>query len=220
MMNKFTSDCYSQNSSLKVNKVLRNCYFLLSLNLLCSTFFASISFFFNMPVPNLILSTLIFYTLLISVYLFSDNINGITAIFLLSAFVGYTLGPTLNFLISYNAFEIVIFSFFSMTMIFFFCYLYLKINKKDVSLLSNFLISGILVLTFYMFVYSITNINKLVLTINSLIILLSSIAILIQINNIIIGGEKNYIRATISLYLSLYNIFLSLLGISINFRRF
>ena len=97
-------------------------------------------------------------------------------------------------------------------LVFFCCSAYVLTTRKDMSFLGGMLMAGIVVVLIGM----VANIFLQLLpctAISAVFILLSSGAILYETSNIIHGGETNYIRATVSLYVSLYNIFVSLLSI-------
>lgn len=98
-------------------------------------------------------------------------------------------------------------------LVFFCCSAYVLTTRKDMSFLGGMLMAGIVIVLVGMLANIFLQLPALHLAISAVFILISSGAILYETSNIIHGGETNYIRATVSLYVSLYNIFVSLLSI-------
>jgi modulator of FtsH protease len=87
-------------------------------------------------------------------------------------------------------------------------------TKKDFSFLSNFLMAGAIVLILAMVAGIFFNIPALSLMVSAGFVLFASAAILYQTSEIVHrAGETNYILATVTLYVSIYNLFVSLLSI-------
>lgn len=199
-------------SEVVINKVLANTYALLSATLIFSAITAGISMAMNVPPLGLI--TLLFYFgLLFWVHIARNSVWGIVATFALTGFLGFTLGPILNFYISAfsNGTELVMLSLGGTGIIFVAMTAFAMKSGRSFSNLGKTLTIGILIA----FVASIANIffaiPALSLAISSVFVILMSGMILYQTSEIINGGERNYILATITLYVSLYNLFLSLL---------
>ncbi|MCR3755114.1 MAG: modulator of FtsH protease [Candidatus Westeberhardia cardiocondylae] len=215
-MDHFISTSSRRQSLLNTNKVLRNTYFLLSLTLIFSTLTATLSALFNLPSPGLILMLFGFYGLLFLVHKLSNSSSGIVATFALTGFMGYTLGPLLNMLLSIGSSDIIVLALGGTALVFLSCSIYVLTTKKDMSFLSGMLLTGFIVLVGAIISNIFLQIPALSLTISVMFILFSSAAILWETSNIINGGETNYIRATVSLYVSLYNMFVSFISV---FRR-
>ncbi|MCV2528485.1 MAG: Bax inhibitor-1 family protein [Candidatus Lightella neohaematopini] len=217
-MNQLIKDIIINKPILNTNKVLRNTYFLLFLTLAFSGFIATISTIYCLPSPGLLVVIIGFYSLLFLTQKLSNSIFGIFSTFALTGFMGYTLGPTLSKILFTGANDIIILSLIGTALILLFCSLYIFITKKNMSFLTSIIVSGFLSLFILIAINSFLNLSIVSLTISIIFIICSSTSILWEISNIIYGGENNYIRATISLYVSLYNVFVSLIS-SINLLR-
>ncbi|KAA9001165.1 FtsH protease modulator YccA [Affinibrenneria salicis] len=203
----------SEGSLLSTHKVLRNTYFLLSLTLGFSALTATLSTAFNLPGPGLILMLVGFYGLMFLTYRLANRPAGILAVFALTGFMGYTLGPILSSFIASGAGDIIMLALGGTALVFFCCSAYVLTTRKDMSFLSGMMMAGFVVLLVAVIANLFLQIPALQLAISALFILFSAGAILWETSNIIHGGETNYIRATVGLYVSLYNIFVSLLSI-------
>ena len=205
-----------QNTALEVesSSVLRNTYGLLALTLAFSGFVAYLSQQMNMPHPGIMLTLVGFYGLFFLTMKLRDSGWGLVTTFALTGFMGYTLGPILNMYMGLANGASVISSAFAMTaFVFTGLSAYVLITRKDMSFLSGFITVGFFVLLAAMLASFIFNISGIQLAISAGFVLFSSAVILHQTSAIIHGGERNYIMATISLYVSIYNLFLSLLHI-------
>ncbi len=194
--------------------VLRNTYGLLALTLAFSGLVAYISQQMNMPHPGIMLTLVGFYGLFFLTMKLRNSGWGLLTTFALTGFMGYTLGPILNMYMSMPNGGSVISSAFAMTaFVFTGLSAYVLITRKDMSFLSGFITVGCFVLIAAMIAGFIFDISGLQLAISAGFVLFSSAMILFQTSAIINGGERNYIMATITLYVSIYNLFLSLLHI-------
>ena len=90
---------------------------------------------------------------------------------------------------------------------------YALVSRKDFSFLGGFMMAGFVVLLVAMVANIFLQIPALHLAMSAGFMLFSSAAILMQTGAIVNGGERNYILATVTLYVSLYNIFISLLNL-------
>ena len=211
-----------QNYSLKQgtvvrsdsNTVLRNTYGLLALTLAFSGVVAYFSQQMNMPHPGMMLTLVGFYGLFFLTMKLRNSGWGLLTTFALTGFMGYTLGPILNMYMGLPNGGSIISSAFAMTaFVFTGLSAFVLITRKDMSFLSGFITVGFFVLLAAMIAGFIFNISGLQLAISAGFVLFSSAVILFQTSSIINGGERNYIMATISLYVSIYNMFISLLSI-------
>jgi modulator of FtsH protease len=205
----------SASSTLATNKVLRNTYLLLSMTLFFSAMTAGISMFLNLPPFGFLITIVGFYGLLFLTTKYSDRALGLLFTFMLTGFMGLTLGPILNMYISHfsNGHELIIMALSGTGAIFLGLSAYALTTRKDFSFMGGFLMAGIIVAVLAMIGAIVFAIPALSLAVSAMFILLMSGMILWETSNIIHGGETNYIRATVSLYVSLYNLFLSLLQI-------
>lgn len=205
----------SASSTLATNKVLRNTYLLLSMTLFFSAMTAGLSMVMNLPPFGMLITFVGFYGLLFLTTKFSDRALGLLFVFALTGFMGLTLGPILNMYISHfsNGHELIIMALSGTGAIFLGLSAYALTTRKDFSFMGGFLLTGVLVAFLAGIGAIVFSIPALSLAVSAMFILLMSGMILYQTSEIIHGGETNYIRATVSLYVSLYNLFLSLLQI-------
>ncbi|AUH00023.1 transmembrane protein [Prodigiosinella confusarubida] len=202
-----------ERSLLSTHTVLRNTYFLLSLTLGFSAITATLSTVFNLPAPGFLLMLVGFYGLIFLTYRLANSPAGILSTFVLTGFMGYTLGPLLSTLIAAGASDIIMLALGGTALVFFCCSAYVLTTRKDMSFLSGMMMTGFVVLLVAVIANLFLHIPALHLAISAMFILFSAGAILWETSNIIHGGETNYIRATVSLYVSIYNIFVSLLSL-------
>ncbi len=203
----------SESQILATNKVLKNTYALLSMTLLFSAATAGVSMALNLPYFGLM--TLVGYmALLFLTTKFRDSGLGIFFVFMLTGFMGLTIGPILNsYLATANGAQLVMTALGGTGAIFLALSGYVLTSRKDFSFMGGFLMVGILVAFLAGLGAFIFQMPILSLAVSGMFILLMSGMILYQTSEIIHGGETNYIMATVSLYISIYNMFLSLLHI-------
>ncbi|MEN5016047.1 FtsH protease modulator YccA [Erwinia sp. Eh17-17] len=202
-----------ESSLLSTHRVLRNTYFLLGLTLAFSALTATLSTVFALPAPGLILMLVGFYGLMFLTYRLANSPTGILAAFAFTGFLGYCLGPILNSFLSAGMGDVIGLALGGTALVFFCCSAYVLTTRKDMSFLSGMMMAGFVVLLIAVVANIFLNIPALHMAISVLFVLFSTGAILWETSNIIHGGETNYIRATVSLYVSIYNIFVSLLSL-------
>jgi len=200
-------------SVLATNRVLRNTYMLLSMTLLFSAATAGLAMVLNMPPLGMIVTMVGYFGLLFATTKFSNSYLGLVFIFALTGFMGLTLGPIINMYLNAfsNGHELVLTALGGTGVIFIGLSAYALTTRKDFSFLGGFLMVGILVAFLAGIGAMVFAIPAMSLAVSAMFILLMSGMILYQTSEIIHGGETNYILATISLYVSIYNLFLSLL---------
>ena len=203
-----------QESVLASNRVIRNTYLLLSLTLLFSAGTAYFAMVTQAP-PLGLFSLLIYFGLLFLTAHLRNSVWGLVSIFALTGFLGYTLGPLLNFYIATfsNGSQLVMSSLGLTGIIFLSLSAYALTTQKDFSYLGGFLFVGMIVAFLALLVSAFFPMPIMQVIISFVIVLLMSGFILYDTSRIIHGGERNYIMATISLYISLYNLFIHLLHI-------
>ncbi|MGH8559871.1 MAG: Bax inhibitor-1/YccA family protein [Methylococcales bacterium] len=201
---------------LETNKVLKNTYMLLSMTLLFSAATAGLAMVMNLAPFSPLLTIIGYFGLLFLTSKFSNSGLGIVFIFALTGFMGLTLGPIINLYLTAfsNGSQLVMTALGGAGIIFLGLSGYVLTSRKDFSFLGGFLMVGILV-AFLAGIVAIfvPSMPGLSLAVSAMFILLMSGMILYQTSEIIHGGETNYILATISLYVSIYNLFMSLLHI-------
>ena len=201
-------------SALATNKVLRNTYMLLSLTLLFSALTAGFAMATKAPPLHWLITLGGYFGLLFVVTRLRDSAWGLAAVFALTGFLGYTLGPILNFYLSLpNGSQVVMTALAGTGAIFLALSGYALVSRKDFSFMGSFLMVGILVAFLAGLGAMLFNIPMLSLAVSGMFILLMSGLILYQTSEIIHGGETNYIMATVTLYITIFNLFLSLLQI-------
>ena len=200
-----------EESLLSTHKVLRNTYFLLGLTMAFSAVVAYISMSLNLPYPNLIVLLVGFYGLLFVTNRLANSAWGILAAFAFTGFMGYTIGPILNMYVARGMEDLIMLAFAGTAIVFFACSAYVLTTKKDMSFLSTAIFSLFIVLLLGIVESFFFQIPALAVGISALFVVFSTMTILYETSNIIHGGETNYIRATVSIYVSIYNLFISLL---------
>ncbi len=207
-----TSINYSQSSTLASNKVIRNTYTLLSMTLLFSGVTAGVSMMLNLPHPGLLLTLGGYFGLLFLTSKFRDSTMGIAFVFALTGFMGYTLGPIINsYLALPNGGQIVMNAMGGTGAIFLALSGYALTSRKNFNFMGGFLMVGILVAFMAGLGAIFFEMPALSLAVSAMFVLLMSGLILYQTSSIIHGGETNYIMATVTLYVSIFNLFTSLL---------
>jgi modulator of FtsH protease len=202
----------SQESTFATNKVIRNTYSLLSMTLMFSAVTAGASMALNLPHPGLILTLVGYFGLLFLTSKFRDTGLGLAFVFALTGFMGYTLGPILNaYMGMANGSQIVTTAMAGTGAIFLGLSGYALTSRKDFSFMGGFLVTGILVAFLAGLGAMIFEMPGLSLAVSAMFVLLMSGLILYETSNIIHGGETNYIMATVTLYVSIFNLFTSLL---------
>ncbi|SES29219.1 modulator of FtsH protease [Halopseudomonas bauzanensis] len=199
-------------SEVEVSKLFRNTYSLLAMTLAFSALVAFTSMSLNLPHPGLIITLVGFYGLLFLTAKLRNSGWGLISTFVFTGFLGYTLGPILNAYLSLpNGGQLVTMALGMTALVFFGLSAYAILSRKDFSFLSGFIMAGFVVLLCAVVASFFIQISGLQLAISAGFVLFSSAVILYQTSAIIHGGEDNYIMATITLFVSIYNLFLSLL---------
>jgi len=202
----------SQPSVLSTNKVIRNTYTLLSLTLLFSALTAGIAVMTNMPFMNPVITLVGYFGLLFLTTRFRNSALGLLFVFALTGFMGLTLGPIISaYLHLPNGGQIVMTAMGGTGVIFLGLSGYALTTRKDFSFIGGFLMVGILVAFLAGIASLFLAMPGLSLAVSAMFVLLMSGLILYQTSEIIHGGETNYIMATVTLYIAIYNLFLSLL---------
>lgn len=200
-------------SVISTNKVLRNTYALLSLTLLFSALMAAFAMVTQAPPLNWMIVLVGYFGLLFTTFALRNSGWGLVSVFALTGFMGFTLGPILSFYIGAfsNGAELVMMALGGTGVMFLGLSAYALTTQKDFSFLRGFLLAGILVAFVGAIIAIIFSIPALSLAMSAAFVVLMSALILYQTSEIINGGETNYIMATITLYVSIYNLFTSLL---------
>jgi len=202
----------SPASSIATNRVLRNTYALLALTLLFSSVTAGITMALNLPHPGLLLTLAGYFGLLFLTTRFRNSGLGLAMVFALTGFMGYTIGPLLNAYLSLsNGPQLVMTALGGTGVVFLGLSGYALVSRKDFSFMGGFLVVGILVAFLAGLGAVFFEIPALSLAVSAMFVLLMAGLILYETSNIIHGGETNYVMATVTLYVAIYNLFTSLL---------
>lgn len=203
---------HAAESVLATNKVIRNTYTLLSMTLLFAAATAGVSIALNLPHPGLIITLIGYFGLLFATTRLRNSGWGIVSVFALTGFMGYTLGPIVSHYLNLpNGTQTVMMAMAGTAAIFLGLSGYALTTRKDFSFMGGFLAVGVLVAFLAGLAAIFFQIPALSLTVSAAFVMLMSGLILFETSNIIHGGETNYIMATVSLFVSLFNLFTSLL---------
>ena len=212
MENRFSTMTRSEASVLSTNKVIRNTYMLLSLTLAFSALMAAISMSMGAPRLGIVVTLVGYFGLLFATSKFRNSGLGVLFVFALTGFMGFTLGPIISAYLSMpNGSSIVMQAMAGTAAIFLGLSAYAVTTKKDFSFMGGFLMVGILVAFLAGLGAIFFQIPALSLTVSAAFVMLMSGLILYETSNIINGGETNYVMATVTLFVSIFNLFTSLL---------
>ncbi|MEY3182301.1 MAG: inner membrane protein yccA [Pseudomonadota bacterium] len=202
-------------SGVQINTVLRNTYILLSLTLFFSAITAGIAILTNASPGAGMTATLLAFGMLFVTQALRNSGFGIVAIFGFTGLLGYGLGPMLNSILQglSNGPQIVMTTLGLTGAIFLSLSAYVLTTQKNFSFMSGFLFVALVLVCLASLVGVFFPMPMLQLIVSSFMVLLFSGFILYDTSRIIHDGERNYIMATMSLYLNIYNLFVNLLMI-------
>jgi len=203
----------ASTSGLAANKVLKNTYLLLAATLAFSALTAGAAMALNLPHPGLLLTLIGYFGLLFAVHKTADRALGILFVFALTGFMGYTLGPIIGAYLKFlpNGHDVVVNAFGITAVTFVGLSAYAVKSGRNFSFLGGFLFAGILAAFLLGLAAVFFNVPALSLAVSAMFVMLMAGLILWQTGEIVNGGETNYILATVTLYVSLFNLFTSLL---------
>lgn len=211
----------TQDIAAQQNRVLRNTYLLLALSLIptvigaaIGTNFINFSFMRSSPIMSVIIMMAVFYGWIFMIEKNRDSALGVGLLLGFTAFMGLMLAPLLQTILSLrNGGQLVMMAAGGTAAVFFVLSGIAATTKRDFSFLNKFLLVGFVVIMLAVVAQIFLQSPLMQLVLCGAFIIFSSALILWQINAIVRGGETNYVSATLSLYVSLYNIFTSLLQI-------
>jgi modulator of FtsH protease len=200
--------------SLSINKVLRNTYAMLALTLTFSAVCSGIAMAMNISgLAGLVLALGGFATLFL-LRKTEDSAAGIPTVFLFTGLMGASIGPMLNrYAALPNGSELIMQAMGATALIFFSLSAYALTTKKNFSFMGGFLFVGLILAVIASIANIFFQVPAMQLAINAIVVLLMSGFILYDTSNIVHGGETNYLRATVALYLNILNLFTSLLSL-------
>lgn len=208
----YSANVTGLESALATNKVLRNTYMLLSMTLLFSAASAGVSMAMGLGQGAGLILLLVGFGLLFVVNRTADSSTGLIMVFAFTGVMGASIGPMLNYYLALpNGPGLVLQALGGTALVFFGLSAYALTTRKDFSYMGGFLFVGLLVAVVASIANIFLGIPALSLTISAAVVMIMSGLILFDTSRIINGGETNYIRATVSLYLDIYNLFIHLL---------
>ncbi|MDP1574119.1 MAG: Bax inhibitor-1/YccA family protein [Coxiellaceae bacterium] len=202
-------------SALSTHTVLRNTYFLLSLTLLFSALTAGIAMKISAPPLNIFIQVIGMFGLLFLTMYLRDSVWGLVSIFAFTGFTGYTLGPVMNMYLREftNGSQLIMTALGATGVIFIALSGYVLTTKKDFSFMGGFLFVALLGAFLVSVIGMLFQLPMTQIVVSGAFVVIFSGYILFNTSQILHGGETNYIMATITLYLDILNLFLSLLRI-------
>ncbi len=204
----------AQTSLISTHKVLRNTYALLGMTLLFSALMAGVTMALELGRGAALAMSLGGFVMLFVVHKFADSAKGLPAIFVFTGLLGGSLGPMLNaYLQLANGPMLIMQALAGTAVVFFSLSAYVLTTKKDFSFMGGFLMVGLVVALIASIALIFFHAPFAQMALSAGIVLLMSGMILFDTSRIIHGGETNYIRATVSLYLDVYNLFVHLLAL-------
>ena len=200
--------------TVEVKRDLRNTYALLAMTLLFSAFAASASVAYQLPALGIILTLAGYFGLLFAIHKLQNSAWALPAVFALTGFMGYTLGPLLTHSLALPggaqtvslALAVTGATFLSLSA-------FVLLTRRDFSFLGGFLFCGMVIALVAGIAATVFEIAALGLAVSAMVALLSAGLILFETSRIVNGGENNYVLATVGLYVSVFNLFTSLLSL-------
>jgi modulator of FtsH protease len=191
--------------------VVRNTYLLLAMTVAFSALAAGASMALRLPHPGVVVTLVGYFGLLFLVARFRDRALGVGLVFALTGFMGYTLGPIVNHYLGLpDGVRIVATALAGTAAIFVGLSAYALTTRRDLTALGSFLAVGILLAFLAGLAALFFEMPALSIAVSALFVLLMAGWIVYQTNAIVRGGETNYVMATVSLYVSIFNLFTSL----------
>jgi len=211
-MGQYSAGAPAQEAlSGEVTGVLRNTYLLLGLTLAFSAVMAGVSVMTNAPHPGILLFFVGAYGLMFATHKLQNSPWGLLTTFAFTGFLGYATGPMIGMYLDAGMGSVVMHALGLTATIFLALSAYSLVSRKDFSFMGGFIMAGAIVLIVTMLLAYFMNLPNLQLAVSAGFTLFASACILYQTSAIIHGGERNYIMATIGLYVSIYNLFVSLM---------
>ena len=200
--------------SAQVSRVLRNTYALLAMTLLFSAAVASASVAYQWRAPGMILTLVGYFGLLFAIHKLQNSAWALPAVFALTGFMGYTLGPLLTHSLTLpGGAQTVSMALAATGTTFIGLSAYVLLTRRDFSFIGGFLFCGMVIAVLAGIAAMLLDIPALGLAVSGMVALLSAGLILFETSRIVNGGETNYVLATVGLFVSVFNLFTSLLSL-------
>ncbi len=197
-----------------VSRMLRNTYALLALTLLFSAGVAAASVAFRLPAPGILVTLAGFFGLLFVVHKLRNGVWALPAVFAMTGFMGYTLGPALAKTLALpGGAQVVTLALAATGVTFLALSAWVLTTRRDFSFMGGFLFAGMVIALVAALGAVFFQIPTLGLVVSAMVALLSAGLILHETSRIVHGGETNYVLATVGLYVSIFNLFTSLLSL-------
>ena len=218
-MNPRTIETISQDGILARNKVLRQTYILLGMNVLFSALCAYAGMLMNIGRINPLIAIVALVGLSIAIRANRTNGLGIVLLFALTGFLGLYIANVLNLFVAYGMGSVVVKALVGTGIIFFALSAYVLFTGVNFTFLGGFLFTGLLVALLASLGAMFFHMTALSVACSAAFLVIFSGYVLYDTSRIIEGEETNYISATLELFLDIFNIFLSLLNILSAFNR-
>ena len=200
--------------TIDVARVLRNTYALLAMTLLFSAAVASAAVAYKWRAPGIMLTLVGYFGLLFAIHKFQNSAWALPAVFALTGFMGYTLGPLLTHSLALpGGAQTVSMALAATGATFIGLSAYVLLTRRDFSFMGGFLFCGMVIALLAGIAAAVFDIAALGLAVSAVVALLSAGLILFETSRIVNGGENNYVLATVGLYVSMFNLFTSLLSL-------
>ena len=200
--------------TVEVKKVLRNTYALLAMTLLFSAAVASAAVAYQWPAPGIILTLAGYFGLLFAIHKFQNSGWALPTVFALTGFMGYTIGPLLTHSLALpGGAQTVSMALAATGVTFLSLSSYVLLTRRDFSFMGGFLFCGMVIALLAGIAAMVFDIAALGLAVSAMVALLSAGLILFETSRIVNGGETNYVLATVGLFVSVFNLFTSLLSL-------
>lgn len=199
---------------LQSARVLRNTYALLAMTLLFSAGVAAAAVAFALPAPGLVLTLVGMFGLLFAVHKLQNSGWALPAVFALTGFMGWTLGPMLSKLLTLpGGAQVITMALGATGVVFLALSAWVLSTRRDFSAMGGFLFAGMVIALLAGLAAVFLQMPALGLAVSAMVALLSAGLILFETSRIVNGGETNYVLATVGLYVSIFNLFTSLLSL-------
>ena len=198
----------------EVKRVLRNTYALLAMTLLFSAALASAAVSYQWRAPGILLTLVGYFGLLFAVHKLQNSAWALPAVFALTGFMGYTLGPLLTHSLALpGGAQTVAMALGATGATFIGLSAFVLLTRRDFSFIGGFLFCGMVIAVLAGIAAMLLDIPALGLAVSGMVALLSAGLILFETSRIVNGGETNYVMATVGLFVSVFNLFTSLLSL-------
>ncbi len=199
---------------LPAARVLRNTYALLAMTLLFSAGVAATAVAFALPAPGLLISLVGMFGLLFAVHKLKNSGWALPAVFAFTGFMGWTLGPLLSKVLTLpGGAQVITMALGATGVVFLALSAWVLSTRRDFSAMGGFLFAGMVIALLAGLAAVFLQMPALGLAVSAMVALLSAGLILFETSRIVNGGETNYVLATVSLYVSILNLFTSLLSL-------